>query len=142
MLRVTVESGGCHGYQYLMSLTESFDPEEDAYLPSPKRLDVDDRMFERDGTKVVVDTISLGLITGSKVDYSTELIGSQFKIVDNPAASSNCGYDFDSWNLLIGGVVRVLIWILVDGHLMRRLLVHSDRNGFIIGLRKIYKADL
>lgn len=50
------------------------------------------RLFERDGTKVVVDTISLGLITGSKVDYSTELIGSQFKIVDNPAASSNCGY--------------------------------------------------
>ena len=42
--------------------------------------------------KVVVDTISLGLITGSKVDYSTELIGSQFKLVDNPAASSNCGY--------------------------------------------------
>ena len=50
-------------------------------------------MFERDGTKVVVDTISLALITGSKVDYSTELIGSQFKIVDNPAASSNCGYE-------------------------------------------------
>ena len=32
MLRVTVESGGCHGYQYLMSLTESYDPEEDAYF--------------------------------------------------------------------------------------------------------------
>ena len=32
MLRVTVESGGCHGYQYLMSLTESYDPEEDAYV--------------------------------------------------------------------------------------------------------------
>jgi hypothetical protein len=51
-------------------------------------------MFEREGQKVVVDTISLGLITGSKVDYSVELIGSQFKIVDNPAASSNCGYYF------------------------------------------------
>jgi len=49
-------------------------------------------MFEREGTKVVVDAISLELITGSKVDYSTELIGSQFKIVENPAASSNCGY--------------------------------------------------
>src|SRR5579859_164578 len=31
MLRITVESGGCHGYQYLMSLTEDYDPEEDAY---------------------------------------------------------------------------------------------------------------
>jgi Fe-S cluster assembly iron-binding protein IscA len=49
-------------------------------------------MFELDGQKVVADTISLGIITGSKVDYSTELIGSQFKIIDNPAASSNCGY--------------------------------------------------
>jgi iron-sulfur cluster assembly 2 len=49
-------------------------------------------MFELDGAKVVVDAISLGLVHGSKVDYSTELIGSQFKIVDNPAASSNCGY--------------------------------------------------
>ena len=36
--------------------------------------------------------ISLGLITGSKVDYSTELIESQFKIVDNPATSSNYMY--------------------------------------------------
>ena len=33
MLRVTVESGGCHGYQYLMSLTEEYNPEEDAYVP-------------------------------------------------------------------------------------------------------------
>ena len=50
------------------------------------------RLFERDGAKVVTDTISLGLITGSKIDYTRELIGSQFKVVDNPAASSNCGY--------------------------------------------------
>lgn len=100
MLRITVESGGCHGYQYLMSLAEQFNPEEDAYSPSPSlpvssvRLGLMCSMFERDGCKVVVDTISLELITGSKVDYSTELIGSQFKIVDNPAASSNCGYGY------------------------------------------------
>jgi len=50
------------------------------------------RMFERDGARVVVDAISLGLITGSKIDYTKELIGSQFKVLDNPAASSNCGY--------------------------------------------------
>ena len=49
-------------------------------------------MFESDGIKVVSDKISLELITGSKVDYSTELIGSQFKLIDNPAASSSCGY--------------------------------------------------
>ena len=83
-------------------------------------------MFERDGTKVVVDTISLGLITGSKVDYSTELIGSQFKLVDNPAASSNCGYSKKS-ELLIVDVGQALIWILANRQLMGRQSVHRRR---------------
>ncbi len=50
-------------------------------------------MFERDGSKVVVDEISLELIDGSKVDYTMELIGSEFKVVDNPRAVSKCGCD-------------------------------------------------
>lgn len=73
-----VESGGCHGYQYEITMTEEMDPEEDS-------------IFERDGAKVVCDTVSLDIIKDSKVDFTIELIGSQFKIVDNPAASSNCG---------------------------------------------------
>jgi len=82
-LRVTVQSGGCHGFQYLMSLTSSskISPEEDT-------------VFEADdgsGAKVVMDEPSLELLKGSKVDYTMELIGSQFKIVGNPAASSSCG---------------------------------------------------
>lgn len=40
---------------------------------------------------VVMDGPSLELLSGSTVDYTTELIGSQFKIVDNPRATSNCG---------------------------------------------------
>lgn len=82
-LRVTVESGGCHGFQYLMSLT-------DTAKISPK----DDTVFETsDGTgaKLVMDEPSLELLKGSRVDYTSELIGSQFKIVDNPAATSSCG---------------------------------------------------
>jgi iron-sulfur cluster assembly 2 len=43
------------------------------------------------GARVVMDSPSLELLSGSKVDYTTELIGSQFKIVDNPRAISNCG---------------------------------------------------
>ncbi|KAG8530013.1 uncharacterized protein KY384_005495 [Bacidia gigantensis] len=82
-LRVTVESGGCHGFQYLMSLTKtsSLSPE-------------DDTIFEVDngsGAKVVMDEPSLELLKGSKVDFTMELIGSQFKIVGNPAATSSCG---------------------------------------------------
>lgn len=41
--------------------------------------------------KVVLDEPSLELLKGSKVDFTQELIGSQFKIVDNPYASSSCG---------------------------------------------------
>ena len=83
LLRVTVESGGCHGFQYLMSLTTAGSVSAD-----------DDTVFEAaDGTgaKVVMDEPSLELLKGSKIDYTMELIGSQFKVVGNPAASSSCG---------------------------------------------------
>lgn len=82
-LRVTVQSGGCHGFQYLMSLTSAKDISND-----------EDIVFEADdgtGARVVMDEPSLELLKGSKVDYTAELIGSQFQIVDNPAASSACG---------------------------------------------------
>lgn len=54
----------------------------------------DDTVFQADdGTeaKIVLDEPSLELLKGSKVDFTTELIGSQFKITDNPKASSSCG---------------------------------------------------
>lgn len=40
---------------------------------------------------VVMDEPSLELLKGSTVDFTTELIGSQFKIVGNPRATSSCG---------------------------------------------------
>lgn len=43
------------------------------------------------GAKIVMDEPSLELLKGSQVDYTSELIGSQFKIVGNPAATSSCG---------------------------------------------------
>lgn len=82
-LRVTVESGGCHGFQYLMSLTKTSEISSE-----------DDTIFESSdysGAKVVMDEPSLELLKGSKVDFTMELIGSQFKIVGNPAATSSCG---------------------------------------------------
>jgi len=60
-------------------------------------LDEDDTVFETleglEGkrAKVVMDGPSLELLKGSKVDFTMELIGSQFKIVDNPLATSSCG---------------------------------------------------
>ncbi|KAK3820371.1 MAG: hypothetical protein J3Q66DRAFT_336962 [Benniella sp.] len=78
-LRVTVDSGGCHGYQYLMDLTDI--------------VNEDDVIFEKDGARVVIDTITLPMMSGSKIDYLEELIGSAFKVVNNPHAAHSCGCD-------------------------------------------------
>ena len=94
VLRVQVESGGCHGFQYLMSLTNisKVDRTEDTVFES------DEKGKDNDGgtggshtARVVMDEPSLELLKGSKVDYTMELIGSQFKISDNPLATSSCG---------------------------------------------------
>ncbi|OAL39348.1 hypothetical protein AYO20_01218 [Fonsecaea nubica] len=88
-LRVTVTSGGCHGFQYLMSLEDSskIDREEDTIFAS------DDGSAPSGPGKaeVVMDSASLELLKGSTIDFTQELIGSQFKIVGNPRATSSCG---------------------------------------------------
>ncbi|KAI0258251.1 hypothetical protein BC834DRAFT_796490, partial [Gloeopeniophorella convolvens] len=80
-LRVAVESGGCHGYQYKMELTHERAPE--------------DYEFEHPAVpqaRLVIDAVSLGLLRGSTIDFATELIGSSFRVTDNPqAAGPGCG---------------------------------------------------
>jgi iron-sulfur cluster assembly accessory protein len=78
-LRITVESGGCHGFQYQISLSDKIDAEEDTVFTD-----------EDTGARVVLDEPSLEMLKGSTVDYTQELIGSQF-VVNNPMASSSCG---------------------------------------------------
>jgi len=117
-LRIQVESGGCHGFQYLMSLVTLPEvlpsaptaPEPVANGNSERKNTVreDDTIMafaEEDHTitqskldqnklvapKIILDSPSLELLKGSKVDFTQELIGSQFKIVDNPLATSSCG---------------------------------------------------
>ena len=41
--------------------------------------------------EVVMDSASLELLKGSTIDFTQELIGSQFKVVGNPRATSSCG---------------------------------------------------
>ncbi|OAD68986.1 hypothetical protein PHYBLDRAFT_172820 [Phycomyces blakesleeanus NRRL 1555(-)] len=85
MLRIIVDSGGCHGYQNKLELTTEVNP--------------DDTVFEKEGVRVVVDEISLPFVRGSKVDFVEELIGSTFQVVENPNAKNSCGcnisYDID-----------------------------------------------
>lgn len=74
-LRVAVEGGGCSGFQYDIRLD---DPAED------------DVIFEKDGMKVLVDSVSLPFLSNAVIDFSEELIGARF-VIENPNASSSCG---------------------------------------------------
>lgn len=50
-------------------------------------------------SNVVVDAVSLPLLNGSVVDYVTELIGSSFRVMNNPhAKAAGCGCGL-SWEL-------------------------------------------
>lgn len=76
MLRLAVLGGGCSGFQYKFDLDATTND--------------DDRVFETDGTKLVVDEVSLGLLGGAVVDFKSDLGGAFFS-VENPNASANCG---------------------------------------------------
>ncbi|KAJ1332602.1 hypothetical protein BSLG_008231 [Batrachochytrium salamandrivorans] len=76
-LRVLVDSGGCHGFQYKLELTAE---------PQP-----DDIIFENGGAQILVDTMSLDMLDGSTIDFVDELIGSSFQVVGNPNAETSCG---------------------------------------------------
>jgi len=74
-LRVAVEGGGCSGFQYDIRLD---DPAED------------DLVLEKDGQKVLVDSVSLPFLANAIIDFSQELIGARF-IIENPNATASCG---------------------------------------------------
>ena len=76
MLRISVNGGGCSGFQY------AFDVERNPQA--------DDIVVERDGATVLVDQVSLPFLEGSTIDFVDDLIGQSFKI-DNPRATASCG---------------------------------------------------
>lgn len=99
-LRIQVESGGCHGFQYLMSLVTI--PPGELEGGESSIVGEDDTIFQfvsdeaspappSDAARIILDEPSLELLKGSKVDFTQELIGSQFQITDNPYATTSCG---------------------------------------------------
>ena len=76
MLRISVNGGGCSGFQY------AFDIERE-------RQD-EDLTVERDGATVLIDPVSVQYMEGSVVDFVDDLIGQSFKI-ENPQATAGCG---------------------------------------------------
>lgn len=76
MLRVSVEGGGCSGFQY------KFDME--------RAKATDDLVIDRDGAVVLIDPVSVNYMAGSEIDFVDSLIGASFK-VNNPKAKASCG---------------------------------------------------
>ena len=75
-LRVAVKPGGCSGFNYDMFFDSEFAE--------------DDVLRDFAGVKVVVDSQSAELLTGSTLDYSATLQGAGFHIT-NPNATRTCG---------------------------------------------------
>ncbi|SDU12602.1 iron-sulfur cluster assembly accessory protein [Stappia sp. ES.058] len=76
MLRISVEGGGCSGFQYKYDLVTD--------------READDFIVEDAGATVIVDPVSLQYMSGSVVDYVDDIMGQSFQI-NNPLASAGCG---------------------------------------------------
>ena len=76
ILRLSVDGGGCSGFQYRFALADA--------------ADADDLIAQTDGVRLVVDPVSLDLVRGARVDFVESLGGAAFR-VENPQAASGCG---------------------------------------------------
>jgi iron-sulfur cluster insertion protein len=75
-LRVSVDGGGCSGFQYAFAFDE--------------KVKDDDTVVEKNGATMLVDVTSMQYLNGSEVDYLEGLEGARF-VVNNPNATSTCG---------------------------------------------------
>ena len=118
ILQVGVESGGCHGYQYTLKLIpdlvdmsvwgnseDGAKKEETSPIDDADELGDDEAIKPKDNVlyvlsnnkgKVLVDKLSLKILDGTTLIYTTELIGSSFKIINGKLKSKcGCGSSFD-----------------------------------------------
>ena len=75
-LRLSITGGGCSGFSYSFALDD--------------QVNDDDNVYENFGVKFLVDETSLEFVSGSQIDFVTDLMGSSFKVT-NPQATSSCG---------------------------------------------------
>jgi iron-sulfur cluster insertion protein len=76
ILRLSVEGGGCSGFQYRFGLADE--------------VESDDVIADADGARLVVDSVSIDLVRGSAVDFVESLGGKSFQVT-NPQAQAGCG---------------------------------------------------
>src|ERR1051325_2196663 len=75
MLRVSVEGGGCSGFQYKFGMEQA-------------KAD-DNLVIAREGATVLIDPVSVQYMAGSEIDFVDDLIGAAFK-VKKPKATASC----------------------------------------------------
>lgn len=75
-LRISVSGGGCSGFQYEFDLDSTSND--------------DDHAIEKDGSTILIDSVSLVYLLGSEIDFVDDLIGASFQI-NNPNATASCG---------------------------------------------------
>lgn len=76
-LRISVNGGGCNGFQYKFDFDDQFDTEEDLEITSGN-------------ARVVIDKTSLEFVEGAEINYVISL-GAQHFEIRNPNAASSCG---------------------------------------------------
>ena len=78
-----VEGGGCSGYQYIFKMEGTINSE-------------DDLIFDNEGSKVLIDKLSLPFLEGAIIDFKETMIRAAFTISENPKAevSCSCGSSF------------------------------------------------
>jgi iron-sulfur cluster assembly protein len=75
-VRVGVKSGGCSGLSYDLDFDKTYND--------------DDKVFEDNGVKIIVDKKSFLYLVGTTLEYSGGLNGTGF-VFNNPNASRTCG---------------------------------------------------
>ncbi len=75
-LRVFVQGGGCSGFQYGFTFDEATND--------------DDMTLEKNGVKLLIDSMSFQYLVGAEIDYKEDIQGSQF-VIRNPNATTTCG---------------------------------------------------
>lgn len=77
VLHISVDSGGCSGFQYSFSLKER---------------DAGERLLSlENGICVSIDDTSLGIVGGSLLDYEATVCANKFRLREIPGATLGCG---------------------------------------------------
>ena len=75
-LRLAVKTTGCSGMAYVLEFADEIESE--------------DKVFEEQGIKVIIDPKSLVYLDGTELDYTKEGLNEGFKF-NNPNAKGECG---------------------------------------------------